>query len=218
MNNYPLTKVKFLRLRTAGALDAANWKSPQQTDRGLQLSGPATSAYQKNGDDLLRVLEGELRHHDLVFTHNPWGEYGHEEHVQIFRVLHQLKESLGFELFVNTYVSSKSAVLMTQTICTLGGEPVVLPTSRAIAQSLKDLYLRHDCWTFDTDFEWPAYEAFYGVPRGHNRTLPSPSTSILINYLTRNGGQGTGWMKKIVKKALPVKVRSQLKKRTGSRH
>lgn len=219
MDNYPLSKAKFLKIGVAGVLNAANWKNPRQTSSGLDLSRHASTAYQRNSEDLLRILEAELKSHDVVVTHNPWGEYGHEEHVQVFRVLSRLKESLGFELFVNTYVSNKSAILMAQTQRFLAGEPAVHSTNRAIAQSLKDLYLRNDCWTFDTDFEWPTYETFYSISNGRDtdHSTYAPSTSLLVNYLTRSRGQPAGFLKVIAQKALPMRIKSKIKKQVDAR-
>src|SRR6202030_399361 len=89
METYPLTKVGFLKLRQSDAFDAANWNKPKEADSGLQLQRRrrrTRSLYGRNAEKLLRILEVELKHESLVFTHNPWGEYGHEEHVQVFRI------------------------------------------------------------------------------------------------------------------------------------
>ncbi len=214
MNSYPLAKVKFLKLKQAGAFNAANWNKPKQTKSGLKLRGRASEAYQRNAEDLLRILEAELKHFDMIFTHNPWGEYGHEEHVQVFRVLSNLRARLGFKLYVDTYVSDKSAPLMVQSLHVLADEPPVSPTNRTMARSLKDLYVRHNCWTFDADFEWPAYEMFYRVFPERNRSeTTSPSTSLLINYLTRSR-RSPGPIKNVARKLLPVRLRAQIRTRT----
>ena len=46
-----------------------------------------------------------------VFTHNPWGEYGHEDHVQIFRALDHLRRRIGFTLWMSNYCTERSLPL-----------------------------------------------------------------------------------------------------------
>ena len=50
--------------------------------------------------DLLRARLGDCRN---VITHNPWGEYGHEDHVQVFRAVTALQAELGFAVWVSGY-------------------------------------------------------------------------------------------------------------------
>ena len=90
METYPLTKVRFLKVRQSDAFLAANWNKPKEADSGLQLRR-RSSLYEKNAEKLLPILEAELKYETLVFTHNPWGEYGNEEYVQVFRVLDEIK-------------------------------------------------------------------------------------------------------------------------------
>ena len=47
-----------------------------------------------------------------VIAHGPWGEYGHEEHVQVFRVVASLATEMGFRLWLPAYVAPKSEALM----------------------------------------------------------------------------------------------------------
>src|SRR5215510_2390733 len=48
METYPLTKVKFLKLRESEAFGAANWNRPKEADCGLQLQRRRRSRYQEN--------------------------------------------------------------------------------------------------------------------------------------------------------------------------
>ena len=43
--------------------------------------------YINNFDILVKKLTFELKDFKNVFTHNPWGEYGHEEHIQVFKAI-----------------------------------------------------------------------------------------------------------------------------------
>jgi hypothetical protein len=213
MEKYPLTKVRFLKLRQSDAFDAANWNKPKEADSGLQLRRRrrrTRSLYGRNAEKLLGILEMELKHVGSVFTHNPWGEYGHEEHVQVFRVLTELKEKLGFDLFVNGYVSNKSAKLMSSYVHSLGGNPLVRETDRMLAHRLKNLYLENNCWTWMADYEWPRHESFYRVIRPNDGIELRNSASLPLNYITYDFNPSV--LTKIARKALPASVKSRIKR------
>ena len=211
METYPLTKVRFLKLRQSDAFEAANWNKPQEADSGLQLRRRRTSSlYESNADQLLRILEVELKHESLVFTHNPWGEYGNEEHVQVFRVITKLKEKLGFDLYVTSYVSNKSAKLMSRYEHSLEGNPLVREINKILAHRIKNLYLENKCWTWLADYEWPEYESFYRVIQPNRRTGLRTTASSPLNYLTSNFSHSL--IKKIASKALPTSVKSHIKR------
>jgi LmbE family N-acetylglucosaminyl deacetylase len=210
MDTYPLTKVKFLKLRESDAFGAANWNRPKEADSGLQLRRRRRSRYQENAGELRRILEVELNQESVVFTHNPWGEYGHEEHVQVCRILWDLKERIGFELFVTSYVSDKSVKLMSKNMHLLEGNPLVRETDTALAERLKKLYLEHDCWTWMDDHEWPQYESFYRIVESSEEVQPSALASFPLNYIPYNLAQGP--IRKIASKALPESVKSHIKR------
>ena len=53
------------------------------------------------GQNLLDSLETmklskSINYGETIFTHNPWGEYGHEEHIQVFRVIMALSKELTY--------------------------------------------------------------------------------------------------------------------------
>ena len=185
METYPLTKAKFLKLRQSTAFEGANWNRPVETDSGLRLRRRRSrSVYERNARELRRILGQELNRESLVFTHNPWGEYGNEEHVQVFRILTELRAELGFELYVNSYVSNRSVPLMSLCQHSLTGDPVPGETDTELAHRLRDLYLDNDCWTWLDDYEWPAIESFYRVREPRGATEPGTTASIPLNYIT----------------------------------
>ena len=185
MESYPLAKAKFLKLRQSNAFEGANWNRPREADSGLHLRRRrARGPYQRNARELRRILEEELNQENLVITHNPWGEYGNEEHVQVFRILMALQQELGFELFVDSYVSNRSVTLMARCEHSLQGNPVVRETDTAMAHRLKKLYLENGCWTWLDDYEWPEYESFYSVARPGGATGPATTASVPLNYIT----------------------------------
>jgi hypothetical protein len=96
-----------------------------------------------------------------VVTHNPWGEYGHEEHVQVFRAVESLQRELGFMLWVSCYCSNRSDALMRQYLSRLGTPTPLLPTDKALGARFQALYTEAGCWTWADDYIWPEREVFY---------------------------------------------------------
>ncbi len=43
--------------------------------------------YRANYAAVRKALVPHLEKHRVVYTHNPWGEYGHEEHIQVCRAV-----------------------------------------------------------------------------------------------------------------------------------
>lgn len=184
MESFPLEKARFLKVQQSDAFQAADWKHPKETDVGLQLRRPSV-AYAKNAHSLQRLLESELRDETVVFTHNPWGEYGNEEHVQVFKVVDHLRQNLGFDLYVNGYVSNRSFKLMSRNSRRLANEPMTFETNLDLAADLMRIYVEHNCWTWRNDYEWPRTEIFYRVQSmsdGGVRRMRTTS-SVPLNYL-----------------------------------
>lgn len=159
---YPLPNVKALNLNAAEVFDCGDWQSPQISPFGMKLR--RKNCNKNNYKDNYRKLESRFRElltpYSHVFTHNPWGEYGHEEHVQIFRVLESLQIELGFTLWVSNYVSDRSAPLMLRYMTSFDNHFICMPTNRKIAKTIRDLYAQHGCWTWYDGFKWCYNEAF----------------------------------------------------------
>ena len=49
-------------------------------------------AYERNTSKFINLLSVHLKGIDRVYTHSPWGEYGHEDHKQIFGCIMNLKK------------------------------------------------------------------------------------------------------------------------------
>jgi len=210
MKTYPLSKVRFLKLRESGAFEAADWRKPVEVDSGLQLRSGHSSLYEQNAEELRRLLEVELNQDSVVVTHNPWGEYGHEEHVQVFRTLMRLKEKLGFDLFVNSYISDRSVELMWRYENRLDGIPVTRETDRELAHKLKNLYLENDCWTWMSDYRWPRYECFYRVIDNAQGVEPGTRASFPLNYINHHFNQSP--LRKTASRIMPASAKSLIKR------
>ena len=86
---YPLSRMVHLDITEADGFWGADWKFPVETEFGLALDlvPAATPRYEANFRQLIAELGPLLSNAANVITHNPWGEYGHVEHVQVHRAV-----------------------------------------------------------------------------------------------------------------------------------
>lgn len=175
MADFPLKNLEHLAIPEAEVFDAADWPLPEETPWGLAvarrpgtMAGFSEARYRENHGRLSEMLRQRLEGCANVITHSPWGEYGHEEHVQVLRAVEAAQEAHGFDIWVPGYCSDKSVALMRRALVRLGDPTPPLPTDPALGAELQKLYTDNDCWTWFDDHVWPAHEVFYplGPPGG----------------------------------------------------
>lgn len=209
IKNYPLAKVRFLNIRQSDANGKGQWKRPP-VDGGFRLRRPSIS-YDENRKQLFNLLSPLLVDERVIFTHNPWGEYGHEEHIQVFDILADLKAQIGYEIYLSGYVGKRSLKTMMHNAHSLGGAPLVLETDKVLAGRLKKLYLQNDCWTWREDNEWPNFEVFYRFnhPTDRNATTHR-ATSDALHYISYN--LDPSWLRRVAGRILPQAFKLRLKR------
>ena len=165
--SYPLRKGTFLCQKESEVFNGADWMAPVLTDYGLEVSkrkdsfpGFSAKRYKNNYVELRQKLWTRLQHCRNVFTHNPWGEYGHEEHVQVFRIIQELQREFSFNLWFSNYCSNKSHNLMLQYISGYDSSYVTIECNRELGKSLMLLYKRNNCWTWFENYTWFTQECF----------------------------------------------------------
>lgn len=199
---HPHPNVSCLDIDEAGVFGCGQWSAPQVTPAGIglglkaarrsltllghRLSGgdavPAAStiaaAYAGNTLRIAAALRPLLHGGMNVFTHNPWGEYGHEEHVQVFRAVDALRREIGFTQWMTNYVSERSLPLALRYFSD-GPTPFLrLPTDPAYGEAIADIYRRHGCWTWADRWSWFEDECVLEapadvMPQGPHRHLSS---------------------------------------------
>ncbi|MGH9029740.1 MAG: PIG-L family deacetylase, partial [Acidimicrobiales bacterium] len=102
--DYPIATFEFLPFKEAGVYRRSNWRLREPAELGVTLrrlsSAARARAYRENYETLLEALDPYVRAHEVVFSHNPWGEYGHEEHVQVSSVVTALARRHGRSVWV----------------------------------------------------------------------------------------------------------------------
>lgn len=186
--------VESLRLAESASFGAAAWPEPVETPDGLAVAaGPGTmpgfdpAAYRAGFATLLARLRPALAGARTVVTHAPWGEYGHEDHVQICRAVEALADELGFAVWVPGHASARSLPLFQRHLGRLGAPTPPMPTDRALAEALRALYRETGCWTWADDHAWPAAEVFYPLlpaAAGAPPPAPPPGRSFPLTLVT----------------------------------
>ena len=159
---YPLRKISCIGIDESETYNSANWQDPVITKYGLEIFNKRISdkIYKRNYYKLNKSLKNKLKGYCDIFTHNPWGEYGHEEHVQVYRVVKELQEEMRFNLWFPNICSNKSLKLMSKYVDALDSEHVKFKTNNVIARDIKSLYEKNRCWTWFGDWEWFEEEVF----------------------------------------------------------
>lgn len=186
MAELPYRDLVALALPESGSFDRADWRDPRPDDQGLALEGPGETEarYRANFLSLCAALRPLLDGCPDVLTHNPWGEYGHEDHVQVHRAVALLRAELGFRQWTDLYCSDLSARLAGRFAS--ADVPVRRAVDGAAATRIAEIYRRHGCWTWIAGWRWPAEESLLPnpVPAAGN----ADATPLPLQMVPASGG------------------------------
>jgi LmbE family N-acetylglucosaminyl deacetylase len=149
--------------------------------------------YRENAVALATSLRPILSPGMNVFTHNPWGEYGHEDHIQMFRVLDRLRDEIGFTLWISNYCTERSLPLAKRYFQINPERSIRLPVDREFCDVVASTYKRHDCWTWADDWVWFEDECFMRAPKITSREAPQRHL-FAMNMFTINEEAHNRWM------------------------
>jgi LmbE family N-acetylglucosaminyl deacetylase len=160
---HPLPTTCFLRFPEPCSLSWVDWTKPVQTPHGMALNRPdaalAEDRYRASHAALRAALAPLLRGSSRVFTHNPWGEYGHPDHVLVSSVVRALAAETGFSVAYSSYVAPRSLRFASEFLPTLRRE-LTLSTDGALYRQVKAHYETNGCWTWHAAYEPPREESF----------------------------------------------------------
>jgi LmbE family N-acetylglucosaminyl deacetylase len=162
----PLAGLIDLKLPESGGGFSVDWENPRPSEAGIEISDAAARVrYEANYPKLVDALRPVLAECARVYTHNPWGEYGHAEHIQVYRAVAALQAEFGYTIGFSNYVGSASWNLAQQ----LGRRPCwarrrTVQPDEATARRLMGVYRRHGAWTWTRFHRWPAQEILYTQP------------------------------------------------------
>ena len=164
----PLPGLIDLKVPESGSGFAVDWARPRLTETGIAIADRAAGdRYEANFAALVGSLRTALAGCEAVFTHNPWGEYGHAEHIQVHRAVAALQPELGYTIWFSNYVGSASWRLaedIASRPCRTDRRAVV--PDLQLARRLKAIYLRNGAWTWTRWHRWPGEEYLYAMAPG----------------------------------------------------
>jgi LmbE family N-acetylglucosaminyl deacetylase len=177
-------KIVALDLAQVESHNLSNWPYPDDTDYGLKLARvPERDApYAEQAALVAGALDPHLAGVQNVFTHNPWGEYGHEGHVQLSKITTRLASKHGASIWYGNYVSGKSSRLMRRYLHGFHNDYYTRDVDASRSREIADTYLRNGAWTFDEDYVWFPSECFVRGPLEPS-IASSTGTLFPVNYI-----------------------------------
>ena len=183
---YPVERFEYLPLQGSAVFHHSDWLRRRPVDYGVTL-GPScpperAQAYRGNYPALLAALEPYVREHHEIFTHNPWGEYGHEEHVQVSNAVVHLAQRHGASVWSWDGFSPRQLLAYEMRLRndyfrrgTRSLPRLRLRNDIALYANVKRLYQDHEAWTWDPGYELPTMADYIQLVRAGERLLrPRP--------------------------------------------
>lgn len=178
----PLGGIVDLQIPESGVDWKAYLACPALGPSGVAIAEPAVRArYDGNYATLLDGLRVALRGCREVYTHNPWGEYGHPEHIQVYRAVTALQDELGYTVWFSNYVGPTNWAFVRDLAGQLrwARRSVVTPDA-ARARALMQVYRQRGAWTWTSLHRWPEHEVLYAQPPAGS---PEPRHSLSGEWL-----------------------------------
>jgi LmbE family N-acetylglucosaminyl deacetylase len=187
--DYPMDNVTFLGLTESVAIYGADWRNPVVVEEGLEvrkrdgtMAAFDAELYRNNYGRLHALLENHLIDYSTVITHNPWGEYGHEEHVQVYRAVSSLSRTMGFEVWFSNYCSNRSYRLMLKSLSGFRSNVETFSTQPEAASPIETLYRSKDCWTWSfDDYRYFPQECF--IPDRPANPRADMGSTLPLNFI-----------------------------------
>ncbi len=165
IESYPLKDLKVLSLnlkQSEKAFFPINWLNINEKFSGIN-GGYINTSYDNNFNKILNKLRIIIPNNSLIISHNPWGEYGHAEHCQVFKASFQIAKETNSRLFVDGYFSNLSKVYANRKLHLLKQINFVFKTNIKLYNLLKNHYSKFGCWTWYENYQLPKNESFFEV-------------------------------------------------------
>lgn len=177
-------RIISLDLSQSKSHNMSQWPEPEETGYGLRLNKDLglDELHQEQASRVNTALAPHIEGAKNIYTHNPWGEYGHEDHVQINKLVTRLAQDAGATVWFDNYVSNKSSLLMRSYMRGFGKPYYTMPVDAERARQIADTYYRHGAWTWVDDYVWFSSESFV---QGPLEGQPQPCAGALfpVNYI-----------------------------------
>jgi LmbE family N-acetylglucosaminyl deacetylase len=162
----PLRDIVNLAIAESGVEWQSYLANPELTQWGVRIfEAAASERYKSNHAKLLEGLRPALAGCENVYTHNPWGEYGHAEHIQVYRAVSALQDELGYTVWFSNYVGPRNWTFVRGLARRLNwAQRCVVRPDILTARALMQVYRHYGAWTWKSGHRWPAQEIMYAQP------------------------------------------------------
>ena len=170
---YPLRDLKVISLnlkQSEKAFLPINWLNINEKFSGI-CGGYKKKSYDSNYKKILNKLKEIIPNNSLIISHNPWGEYGHAEHCQVFKASFQIAKETNSRFFVNSYFSNLSKVYAQRKLHLLKSINFLFETNTKLYNLLKNHYSKFGCWTWYENYKLPKNESFFEIDLEKNPSL-----------------------------------------------
>lgn len=198
LDGYPVCGFEFLPLRSAGVYKRSDWLRRRPIEEGVTLLRKCpkerVSTYMGNYASLLEALEPYVRSSQVIYTHNPWGEYGHEEHIQVSHAVMALATKEGRSVWAWDGFSSRLLLAgrMRLRHDYYRGQTKELPrsalgTDRSLFREIRELYKSYSAWTGDPHYEPPETSEYIQLVRDGKILIESvrPPSALKLRMAVR---------------------------------
>lgn len=199
----PLNNYLFLDLRESDVFNTGNWNNPTKFNDSLDL---------KSYQNLKIKLSKTIKYGDTIYTHNPWGEYGHEGHSQTFRAIKSLQRKFNLTILVTGYVSNKSFNLMKSQQYLLSKDVQYRKINSKFSEKLKILYISNFCWTWNDGYLWPKTEIFLKINSNERTINVKKINNESLPMILLTGDYKISFVRSYLTKIISYKYRKKIKK------
>lgn len=164
-----LPNIIYLNLTEAGQPKEIDWDNSSRENL-LFHNQETKTQFLLNDRILLDQLSPLLNKASNIYTHNPWGEYGHHEHIQVHSVIKTLQRNFHYTVHFNNYVSARtrqlaSTISKTQEFDTCYN----LKTNRSLYKKISAIYKRNQVWTWYQEYALPLHDTYFSANDTKNR-------------------------------------------------
>ena len=175
--NFPFNTFQFLGLKQAEVYAQSDFLSRVPVEHGVNLmrSCPQDRAehYRSNYQALIAAVDSYLGPHTDIYTHNPWGEYGHEEHIQVNHAMIALAQRHGCSVWAWDGLSSEELLARGVRLkadfypdsLLIHAPSDEVPVDLECCKEIRALYQRHRAWTYHDDYLPPNPSRFLQMVR-----------------------------------------------------
>jgi hypothetical protein len=161
---YPIPGFEYLDLESAGVFQRSDWLRRRLAPDGVTLRHdcppPLASRYHANYPALLSALDSYVRAHPVIYTHNRWAEYGHEEHVQVCHAVIELAQRHNSSVWAWDGFSMRWQLAHNVRLRADYFPDPAVAALPAVEQAvdldgfleIRALYQLHEAWTWNTRF------------------------------------------------------------------